>query len=143
VAAGNSLGSPSSKTGGATPEELNLRKGNVFGALGPFGDWLKKYERIGELPGDGITPGCELIGPVNGVCNSDGELAEPEEEEDMEPERPLGPRKVEVAIGIGSECLTLLEGLLDLFEDMIDYFAEENAGEGKEGRNPGLSSFYS
>lgn len=73
-----------------------------------MGDCARKYERMGELPGEGrpaeFPEGEEGVGG-----NSELELAEPDEPEESEPERTL---PLPIAIGIGSECFVVSVGIL-------------------------------
>jgi hypothetical protein len=50
---------------------------------------LKKYEKMGELLGDAGLKRAELADVEMGVTISEGELAEPEDAEETEPDRPL------------------------------------------------------
>lgn len=98
---------------GAGP--LNLRNGKDD--VGLFvGDWARKYERMGELPGDGMAILVEEFD--KGVPNSEGELAVPDEDEDMDADRALAARSGDVAMGMGSECLASIGFLVDILCDV-------------------------
>ncbi len=87
-----------SKTG-AGPNFLNgYVEAEPGGAL--VGDWEKKYESIGELPGDTGPIRTGLVEVEIGVGISVGEFDEPDDEEDTDAERPR-----RVTIGIGLECM--------------------------------------
>lgn len=102
-----------SNTGGGP----NLRaKGNVpvVGAL--VGDWARKNDKIGELPGDGRLMRSEFAVGEEGVWISGEEPVELDEPEETETERAL---RAEVFIMIGSECLTKSVVLRLLLEDIL------------------------
>lgn len=77
-------------------------KGNVAAEGGFPGDWLRKYDSIGELEGEGMLMRWGLTTPEIGVGSS-GELVEPDEPDETEAERL---RLNEVLMGIGSECFS-------------------------------------
>lgn len=82
------------------------------------GDWAKKYDKMGEVPGDALIRG-EAVEEDTGVGISVGELPEPDdsaEETDKERGRPRG-NGVDM-IGIGLEE-TVLSGWVRLLEDMV------------------------
>lgn len=111
AATGISLSSSSSKTG-AGPNFLNgYVEAEPGGAL--VGDWEKKYESIGELPGDTGPIRTGLVEVEIGVGISVGEFDEPDDEEDTEAERPR-----RVTIGIGFECM--VESVELTLEDIVE-----------------------
>jgi len=82
------------------------------------GDWAKKYDKMGEVPGDAFTRG-EVVDEEIGVGISLGELAEPDDspdETDRDRGRPRG--NGEGMIGIGLEAVVFWVGVRLLF-DMV------------------------
>lgn len=90
------------------------------------GDCARKYERMGELPGDGRpAEGEDGVGGTSEI-----ELSEPDEPEESEAERSLALRVAELVMGIGSECFTLAGGVL-----LAAMFATNNeAGHGNQAK---------
>jgi len=102
VCAATGTSFPSSSSTSRTGAVPNARlKGNVLVPGLLVGDWARKYERIGELPGEGIDTRCGTVVPEGGVGKSKVELAEPDDADETDAERFLPVR--EEAIGMGSE----------------------------------------
>lgn len=82
-----------------------------------MGDWARKYERIGELPGEGTV--MRGLSPDSGVVSSEVGLIELDDPDDTEAERPLR-LKAGLTIGIGLDRLTLPS----VEEDLLDMIYE-------------------
>lgn len=81
---------------------------------GDLGDWAKKYDKMGDVPEVGRLERFEAEAEA-GVRRSGGEPSELDEPEETETERP---RRTEVFIAMGSECLTKSDELV-LLEDIL------------------------
>jgi hypothetical protein len=111
---GTSTSCSSSNTGGGPNFRLN-GKDAAAGVL--VGDWARKYDKMGEVAGEGSETRWFVVG-VMGVRISDWELNEPDDEDETEADRR---RKLVGLMVIGAECLMDVSLLLEAFpKDIVE-----------------------